>query len=82
MTIALIGMYTIAIFKDRKYAFLVVGILIVLYMFVFVVVRLQDYSLLIGSLGLFAALATVMYLSRQIDWYNLKNEESIDNLKK
>jgi inner membrane protein involved in colicin E2 resistance len=37
---------------------------------------------LIGSLGLFAALATVMYLSRQIDWYNLKNEESIDNLKK
>ena len=79
MTIALIGMYTIAIFKDKKYALLVTGILVVLYMFVFVVVRLQDYSLLIGSLGLFTALATVMYLSRQIDWYNLKNEDNINN---
>jgi inner membrane protein len=77
MTIGLIGLYTVAIFKDRKYAFLVGGILSILYLFVFVVVRLQDYSLLIGSLGLFVALATVMYLSRQIDWYNLKNEESL-----
>jgi inner membrane protein len=76
MTIALIGMYTIAIFKDKKYAFLVAGILTILYLFVFVVVRLQDYSLLIGSLGLFVALATVMYLSRQIDWYNIKTEEN------
>ncbi len=39
------------------------------YGFVFVVLQLQDYALLIGSLGLLVVLATVMYLSRRINWY-------------
>jgi inner membrane protein len=33
------------------------------------VLQLEDYALLAGSLGIFAALAAVMYASRKVDWY-------------
>jgi inner membrane protein len=29
---------------------------------------LENYALLVGSIGLFAILAAVMYFSRKIDW--------------
>jgi inner membrane protein len=34
-----------------------------------VVLRLQDFSLLVGTAGLTLALAIVMYVTRNIDWY-------------
>lgn len=42
-----------------------------LYVYLFVLVRIQDYALLVGSLGLFVVLAIVMFLTRRIDWYRL-----------
>lgn len=39
------------------------------YGFLFVILRLQDYSLLIGTAGLFVALGLVMWVTRNIDWY-------------
>jgi inner membrane protein involved in colicin E2 resistance len=38
--------------------------------FLFVLLRLQDYSLLIGTFGLFLVLAFVMFVTRNIDWYS------------
>jgi inner membrane protein len=43
----------------------------VLYAFIFVIIQLQDFALLIGSIGVFIILSLVMYFSRKIDWYNL-----------
>ncbi|WP_339924180.1 inner membrane CreD family protein [uncultured Cyclobacterium sp.] len=37
--------------------------------------QLQDYALLIGSIGIFIILGIVMYFSRKIDWYNLNLED-------
>lgn len=68
MTIGLTSLYARALFDSRKMAMLVGGTLTLLYGFLFTVLQLQDYALLIGSLGLFAILATVMYFSRKIDW--------------
>ena len=34
--------------------------------------QIQDYALLVGSLGLFAALAAVMWFTRKIDWYEVR----------
>ena len=31
--------------------------------------QLGDYALLLGTVGLFAILATVMYVTRDLDWY-------------
>lgn len=81
--ITLITIYAHSIFKNLKLTSIVAFILIILYGFLFTILQLQDYSLLLGSIGLFVALATVMYLSRKIDWYsNLqeeKDKKSIEN---
>jgi inner membrane protein len=43
-----------------------------LYGFLYLLVRLEDYALLAGSLGLFGLLATLMYLTRRVNWYDLR----------
>jgi inner membrane protein len=48
---------------------------LILYTFIFVIIQLQDYALLIGSIGLFVILALVMFISRKIDWYNLNMDD-------
>jgi inner membrane protein len=35
-----------------------------------VIIQAQDYSLLIGSIGLFLVISLLMYFSRNIKWYN------------
>jgi inner membrane protein len=52
----------------RRAAVVAVGLPAV-YGFLFVILRLQDYSLLVGTAGLFLALALVMFVTRNIDWY-------------
>lgn len=74
-TLLLIAGYVRAILKSAKLALLISGILTVLYSFIFVIIQLQDYALLIGSIGVFMILALVMYFSRKIDWYNLNLNE-------
>lgn len=73
-TLSLIAGYVRAILKSGKLTILIIGILTVLYSFIFVIIQLQDYALLIGSIGLFIILGLVMYFSRKIDWYNINLE--------
>ncbi len=74
-TLLLIIGYVKAIIKSNLITFIIAGILSILYSFLFVIIQLQDYSLLIGSIGIFLILAFVMYFSRKIDWYNLNIDE-------
>ena len=46
------------------------GLLSVLYLYIFVLIQLETFALLAGSLGLFIILAMVMYFSKKIDWFN------------
>ena len=68
--ITLITAYSYSMLKSKKLAAIVGLVLTVLYTFLFTILQLQDYSLLLGSVGLFIALAIVMYLSRKVDWYS------------
>jgi inner membrane protein len=68
-TISLITIYTGAHFKSGKTAALFGSILSMLYGFIFVLIRLEDTALLVGSIGLFVILAIVMFASRKINWY-------------
>ncbi|ALD20241.1 cell envelope integrity protein CreD [Hymenobacter sp. DG25A] len=68
--IGLVTAYAASIFRQRRLTLITAGVLVLVYGFVFVVLQLQDYALLIGSLGLLLVLATVMYLSRRINWYD------------
>ena len=61
--IGLIGLYSYSILKNKKFALFIVLALCSLYTFIFVIIQLEDYALLVGSIGLFAILAAVMYFS-------------------
>jgi len=79
-TLLLIIGYIKAILKSNMVTFLIGSILTILYTFIFVIIQLQDYALLIGSIGIFLILALLMYFSRKIDWYNINmdDEKSLD----
>lgn len=67
--VLLISLYAKAHFKSTRTAFIFGTVLTCLYVFTFVLVRLEDTALLIGSIGLFCILALAMYFSRQVNWY-------------
>jgi len=69
--LSLIGLYTRAIFSSARVSLLITGILALLYVFFYSLLQLQDYSLLMGSLGLLGILAAIMMLTRRVDWYRL-----------
>lgn len=71
----LITLYSKAILHSWKLGGLVGGILFVLYSYLFVVIQLQDYALIAGSIFIFLVLMVIMYSSRKVDWYNLKDEK-------
>jgi len=68
-TLVLITLYAWYIFKNNFLTALFAGILALLYGFFYSLLQLEDYALLLGSIGLFIILATIMYLTRKIDWY-------------
>jgi inner membrane protein len=68
--VGLVTAYAAASFRQRRPTLATAGVLALVYSFVFVVLQLQDYALLVGSLGLVVVLAVVMFLSRNIDWYS------------
>ncbi len=73
-TISLISLYAKGHFKSLKTAGVFASLLACLYGFIFVLIRLEDTALLVGSIGLFIALAVVMYASRKINWYGERNQ--------
>jgi inner membrane protein len=68
-TILLISLYTKSVFSSFKTASIFGGFLTLLYLFIFILIQLQDGALLAGSIGLFLILAAIMYFSRKIEWY-------------
>ena len=60
--------YSAAVLKSWNRALTIGGLLVGLYAVIYVLLSLEAFSLLIGSLLLFVALAGVMYATRRIDW--------------
>jgi inner membrane protein len=60
--------YSAAVLNSWRRAYFIGGLLVGLYAVLYVLLSLEAFSLLIGSLLLFAALAGVMYGTRRIDW--------------
>ncbi len=73
-TIGLITLYSMAVLANAKMAFIQGLILAFLYLFIYIILQLEDYALLIGSIMLFSILAIIMYLSRKVDWYAIGDD--------
>jgi inner membrane protein len=69
MVVALITAYCVSVLKSARRSGAVGGVVAALYFYLYILLNNEDYALLIGSLGLFALLAAVMFLTRKIDWY-------------
>ena len=63
MTIGLNTIYFRMILPETRKALLLGGIMTLLYLIIYVLMQLESYALLIGSLVLFVILAIVMYIS-------------------
>lgn len=70
-TVLLIAYYTKNHFKNLKTGFVFGGFLALLYGFIYVLIQLEDTALLAGSIALFFILATVMHITRKVNWYRL-----------
>jgi inner membrane protein len=75
-TVALLSWYWTWVLLGPSKGAVMCAALVGLYGFLYLLLRLEDYALLAGSLGLFAMLALVMVLTRKVDWYNLRLSES------
>jgi inner membrane protein len=74
-TVILVSLYSSTFLDTRKLVFIFGGLLLFFYSFVFVIIQLQDYSLLVGSVGLFFIISLIMYFSKNIKWY--KDEKAV-----
>jgi inner membrane protein len=69
VTTLLIWFYCLKVLKSGRRALIIAGLLGAIYGFLYIALQLQDYSLLFGTGGLFAVLAILIYVTRNIDWY-------------
>ena len=63
---AMISIQMSSILKDVRQGLFVGALLAFLYLFVYILIQMESYALLVGSLGLFVILAVIMYYSRKI----------------
>jgi len=68
-TVGLITAYSGYVLGDFGRAAAIGAGLSGLYGYLYLLLQLEDYALLLGSLGLFALLAAAMALTRRVDWY-------------
>ena len=70
----LIGAYVSAVLSSRLRALVLTGALLMLYGMLYLILRSEDNALLMGSLLIFAVLAFVMLLTRDLDWYRVSEQ--------
>ncbi|RMI14588.1 MAG: cell envelope integrity protein CreD [Calditrichaeota bacterium] len=78
--ILLIAAYTKGVLKSNLHAGIIGGILLLLYGFLYIILQLEEFALLMGSIGLFIILAVLMYITRNIDWFSIMVPEKNDEL--
>jgi inner membrane protein len=57
------------VFTSRMQGLRALAVFLPLYGLIYVLLRMKDYALLVGSFASFAAVAAVMFLTRSMDWY-------------
>jgi inner membrane protein len=69
--VGLLGFYAAYVLRSARRAAGSAALLATLYGVLYVLLRLEDFALLMGSLLLFTLLAAVMVLTRKVDWYQI-----------
>jgi inner membrane protein len=67
-TIVLIAWFVKGVLGSMRLTTILSVVLLFVYTYMFTILQLQDYALLLGSIGLFIALAVIMHFSKRIEW--------------
>ncbi|PWN05696.1 cell envelope integrity protein CreD [Rhodohalobacter mucosus] len=73
--ILLITLYSYSVLSSIRNSAILFGVLVLLYSYLYILLQLQDYALFMGSIALFSVLATVMFLTRNVNWFNVMQTE-------
>jgi inner membrane protein len=76
-TILMITLFTSILFREKKSALIVFGILGILYLFIFVLLTLEDYAFLAGNIGLFFLLSVIMIIAGRMKPFLSENNHRI-----
>lgn len=71
-TIGLISSFIFGITRDRTLSLYFSGILFICYSFIYFLLQLQDYALIVGTIGVFVILALLMRFSLKVNWYQFE----------
>jgi inner membrane protein len=69
-TVLLLSANTKWIFDSRAQGLRALVVFGLLYLFIYLLLRLEDNALLLGAVASFLAVAAVMYFTRNINWYS------------
>ncbi|TKG94658.1 cell envelope integrity protein CreD [Puteibacter caeruleilacunae] len=69
--VVLIFFYSKAFLSKVRTAFILAGLQCVVFGFIYVLLQMEDYALLMGSIGMFSILSVIMIFTRKMDWYKI-----------
>ena len=75
-TVLLLSANASWIFASRVQGVRALVVFSLLYVFIYLLLRLEDNALLVGAVASFLAVAAVMYFTRHIDWYTSITSDS------
>lgn len=70
-TVLALSLYAGSVFGSRAAAAKALVVFSALYTLIYVLMRMEDYALLVGSIASFAAIAGTMWMTRNLDWYGV-----------
>jgi inner membrane protein len=73
LVMGMVLMYTYFVITKKQsfgFALSITSLIGLLYAYFYTLLRLQDIALFAGSIGLFIIIAAIMYLTRNVNWYN------------
>lgn len=71
--IAQITFYAFGLIRKKSERLMFVGLLVSLYLYLFIVLRLEEMALLVGSLGMFALITIAMFVTKKVNWFEEDN---------
>lgn len=74
---AMMSLYSYTVFKSAKRAAIMLGAMAAAYGYLLSSLRSEDWALLIGSVGAFAALALLMFITSKLDWYGYRGSGEV-----
>ncbi|MBK9568296.1 MAG: inner membrane CreD family protein [Saprospiraceae bacterium] len=78
-TIGLIFLYSLGMFKNKRSSALLLGLMVALFAYIYIIIQLEKTALLAGSIGLFVIIALTMYVTRKIKWFEENNDGQIQD---